>query len=70
MATFGIEGIRYFGNLRSSGVATADDLTYVFNICNGLDEKLRTLVITEVHWANHDCWEIDSRDSVCRRWNR
>jgi hypothetical protein len=37
MANFGIEGIRYFGNLRNSGTGKADDLTYVFNICNGLD---------------------------------
>ncbi len=42
MASFGVEGIRYFSNFRKSGAGTgAEDLTYVFNICNGFDEKLR-----------------------------
>jgi hypothetical protein len=39
MATFGIEGIRHFAALRASGTirsTTAGDLTYVFNICDGL----------------------------------
>jgi hypothetical protein len=40
MATFGIEGIRNFSPLRASGAVTkADDLTYTFNICNGLDSS-------------------------------
>jgi hypothetical protein len=64
MARFGIEGIRYFGALRASGVASADDLTYVFNICNGLDGQLRDAGHTRVfYWANDDCWEIDLRSS-------
>ena len=42
MASFGIEGIRYFANSRASGAVTkAEDLTYVFNVCNGLDDELR-----------------------------
>jgi hypothetical protein len=60
MARFGVEGIRYFSNLRASGVATADDLTYTFNICNGLDENLRDAGHTRgFYWANDDCWEQD-----------
>ena len=42
MATFGVEGIRYFSHLRASGeVADAPDLTTCFNICNGFDSALR-----------------------------
>jgi Family of unknown function (DUF6345) len=70
MARFGIEGIRYFGGLRDSGVFSKDDaktisdLTYVFNICNGLDEALRDGGHTRsFYWANDDCWEIDLRSS-------
>ena len=40
MARFGIEGIRRFGAARAAGF-DADDLTYVFNICNGMDDQLR-----------------------------
>lgn len=65
MATFGIEGIRYFGNARSAGVSTAEDLTYVFNICNGLDDKLRGAGHTrKFYWANDSCWETDLRSSA------
>lgn len=42
MPSFGIEGIRKFSHLHSSGaVSKADELTYTFNIGNGLDQKLR-----------------------------
>ena len=63
MARFGIEGICYFDKLRASGVVSkADDLTYVFNICNGLDRELRNKGHTRAfYWANDDCWEIDLR---------
>src|SRR5262245_50514429 len=40
MATFGVEGIRYFSHLRATGLVAnggPEDLTYVFNICNGFD---------------------------------
>jgi len=64
MARFGIEGIRYFGNARAAGFG-ADDLTYVFNICNGLDEQLRGAGHTRAfYWANTDCWEIDLRSTT------
>ena len=65
MATFGIEGMRYFGNLRATGmVSETEDLTYVFNICNGLDDKLRDDGNTRsFYWANDDCWEIDLHSS-------
>jgi hypothetical protein len=64
MASFGVEGIRHFSNLRAAGAVTkADDLTYVFNICNGLDEQLRDAGHTRsFYWAETDCWEIDLRD--------
>jgi hypothetical protein len=66
MASFGIEGIRYFANLRASGVdSKAADLTYVFNICNGLDRELRKGGHTRrFYWANRDVWEIDLRSST------
>ena len=61
MARFGIEGIRRFGAARAAGF-DADDLTYVFNICNGLDEQLRDAGHSRrFYWANNDCWEIDLR---------
>jgi len=65
MANFGIEGIRYFSNLRATGLVTkAEDLTYVFNICNGLDEQLRDAGHTRrFYWANRDCWEADLHSS-------
>ena len=64
MATFGIEGIRYFANARANGVSTAEDLTYIFNICNGLDERLRSRGHTRrFYWANQNCWETDIRDT-------
>ena len=61
MATFGVEGIRYFSHLRASGeVADAPDLTYVFNICNGFDSALRNAGHTRrFYWANRDVWEND-----------
>jgi hypothetical protein len=64
MATFGIEGIRHFSHLRASGTVTkADDLTYVFNICNGLDRQLRDAGHTRsFYWAETDVWEIDMKD--------
>ncbi len=66
MASFGIEGIRYFANARASGAVTkAEDLTYVFNVCNGLDNELRAAGHTRrFYWANRDCWEIDLRSSA------
>ena len=42
MARFGVEGIRYFNHARAAGVSTAGDLTYTFNRCNGIDQKLRS----------------------------
>lgn len=64
MATFGIEGIRYFGNARANMVSTSADFTYTFNICNGLDEALRDAGHTRgFYWANQDCWETDIRDT-------
>lgn len=62
MARFGIEGVRHFSALRASGVAKADDLTYVFNVCNGLDESLRSAGHQRAfYWAERDCWEVDLR---------
>ncbi|MBV6439202.1 MAG: hypothetical protein DYG98_27865 [Haliscomenobacteraceae bacterium CHB4] len=65
MASFGIEGIRHFSNLRASGaVAKAEDLHYVFNICNGLYRELNKGGHTcSFYYANRDCWEIDMRDT-------
>lgn len=65
MATFGIEGIRYYPNFRAANPdIEIEDLTYVFNICNGLDEELRDAGHTrQFYWANSDCWEIDLRSS-------
>jgi hypothetical protein len=64
MATFGIEGIRYFANARANKVSTAGDFTYTFNICNGLDSKLRSAGHTRTfYWANQSCWETDIRDT-------
>ncbi len=64
MATFGIEGIRYFANAQANKVTTAADFTYTFNICNGLDEALRDAGHTRgFYWANQDCWESDIRDT-------
>ena len=40
MASFGIEGIRHFSHARAAGV-DAEDLSYVFNNCNGMDNALR-----------------------------
>ena len=41
MASFGIEGVRHFSHARAAGVG-AEDLTYVFNNCNGMDNALRS----------------------------
>ncbi|HYZ96462.1 MAG TPA: DUF6345 domain-containing protein, partial [Nitrososphaeraceae archaeon] len=66
MATFGISGIRYFGNLRKVGgdkTKKIDDLTYVFNICNGLDRKLKDAGhIGAFYLTNDNVWETDLRD--------
>ncbi|MBK8799387.1 MAG: hypothetical protein IPM07_25195 [Anaerolineales bacterium] len=63
MATFGIEGIRYFDKLRAAGYA-ASDLRYVFNVCNGLLRKLESRGHTKTfYYANDDCWETDIRSS-------
>src|SRR5262245_1232435 len=64
MARFGVEGIRYFNHARAAGVSTAGDLTYTFNRCNGIDQKLRSAGHTRTfYWANTDCWETDIRDT-------
>ena len=64
MVSFGIDAIRYFGNARSAGVSTAEDLSYTFNRANGFDSKLRSAGHTKsFYWANTDCWETDIRDS-------
>jgi hypothetical protein len=64
MANFGIEGIRYFSNARAQNVDKAGDLTYTFNRCNGLDNKLRSAGHSRsFYWANTACWETDIRDS-------
>ena len=61
MATFGVEGIRYFSHLRAPEKwPTRRDLTYVFNICNGFDSALRNAGHTrKFYWANRDVWEND-----------
>ena len=44
MPSFGIEGIRKFSHLHSSGaVSKADELTYTFNIGNGIQVSVRDL---------------------------
>jgi len=63
MASFGVEGIRTFANARANGVSTASDLTYTFNICNGIDDKLRSAGhMRAFYWSERDCWETDIRD--------
>lgn len=63
MARFGIEGIKTFGNARANGITTAGDFTYTFNICNGLDERLRSRGhVREFYFGNQDCFENDIRD--------
>ncbi len=61
MARFGIEGIRYFDHVRDAGYDAAD-LVYVFNICNGLRDRLNDAGHANAfYWVNTDCWEIDLR---------
>lgn len=63
MATFGVEGIRYFKNARRNGISNSGDLSYTFNRCNGFDKKLRSAGHSRsFYWANRDCWETDIRD--------
>ncbi|MCZ8360877.1 MAG: DUF6345 domain-containing protein [Microcystis sp. LE19-388.1G] len=63
MATFGVEGIRYFSNARAAGISVSD-LTYTFNRCNGFDSKLQSAGHTRAfYFANTNCWETDIRDS-------
>jgi len=60
MATFGIEGIRYFSSFRRNNESQPGDLTYVFNICNGLSRKLRGAGHSKKFYlANQDCGEQD-----------
>lgn len=64
MANFGVEGIQYFDAYSANSGNLVDNLIYVFNICNGLDEKLRNAGHTRVfYWANNDCWEMDIRSN-------
>jgi hypothetical protein len=64
MARFGVEGIRYFGHARAAGISTAGDLTYTFNRCNGLDQKLRSAGHNRAfYYSNTSCWETDIRDN-------
>jgi hypothetical protein len=62
MARFGIEGIRYFGAARAAGVSTAEDLTYVFNVCNGLDSALRDFHAAPKPWSDELQYEEDVYD--------
>jgi hypothetical protein len=68
MASFGIEGIKHFANLRASGLFSKSDqkklgdLEYVYSICGGLDDALRDAGHTrKFYWGDQDCWEIDMR---------
>ncbi|MDL2354863.1 MAG: DUF6345 domain-containing protein [Pseudomonadota bacterium] len=64
MARFGVEGIRYFSHGRAAGITTAGDLTYTFNRCNGLDQKLRSAAHSRAfYYSNTSCWETDIRDT-------
>jgi hypothetical protein len=67
-ARFGIEGIRYFDNVNASGIFGAKkavDLPYAFNICGGLDEKLRKAGHKRIfYWGGDDCWEIEMRSHL------
>jgi hypothetical protein len=64
MASFGIEGIKHFANLRASGtVSKIEDITYVYDICGGLDRELRSAGHRrKFYWGDTACWEIDMRD--------
>jgi Family of unknown function (DUF6345) len=63
LATFGIEGIRYWDRARANGFCMADT-TYTFNICNGLSRQLLRDVRHRQEFYLHgdDCWETDIRD--------
>jgi hypothetical protein len=63
VATFGVEGIRYFGNARANGVSSAADFTYAYNITNGIVNKLQSAGHTKgFYFTGQDCWETDLRD--------
>ena len=64
MATFGVEGIKSFANARANKVSTAKDFTYVFNITNGVYDKLRARGHTcTFYYTDQGCYETDIRDN-------
>lgn len=64
MATFGIEGIRHFSHARAAGWDVSD-AWFSFNICNGLDKRLRKKGHNRsFYWGETNCWEIDIKDQT------
>ena len=58
---FGVEGIRYFDQLRANNPGIkANDLTYTYNITNGVYNKLTGAGYpNNFYWAGSDAWELD-----------
>jgi hypothetical protein len=59
---FGVEGIRYFDKFRAanSWAAKTADLTYTYNITNGVVNTLRDAGYpNNFYWAGEDAWELD-----------
>lgn len=64
MAVFGIEGTRIFKVYRDNHPGSKlADMTYTYNVTNGLDEALRDGGHRlGFYWAGINSWEIDLRD--------
>lgn|GEM_PF-610967 len=62
---FGIEGIRYFSNVRANGpgIKKADDFSYTFNRCNGVYHALKKEYFLEFYHANKNVHERHLRSS-------
>lgn len=64
MAIFGVEGMRIFAVYRANNPGSkTSDMTYTYNVTNGLDEALREGGHRRgFYWAGNDVWEKDMRD--------
>jgi len=61
-ASIGVEGVKYFSNHNAALGEDLDTLSYTFNLCNGVWNKLNTGDSRNFYFGRTDCWEQDLRD--------
>jgi len=61
-ADVGVEGVKSFSNHNAALGEHLGTLSYTFNICNGVWNKLNSGTSLNFYFGRTDCWEVDLRD--------